>query len=141
MKKIKPVFLAVLIGSVCAFMLFKEFKEEIKPVPSGNVVAIQIGVFTKSENAEAMKKNYGGIVSKDGDLYRVYYAVLSEDANIDFVTKYLQNQGINYYLKNITLENDILKRCEEYEVLMQKTNEETKLAINKEILKLYGDVV
>lgn len=141
MKKLRPVFLAVLIGCTCAFVLFREVEEMTLTKVEGNAVAVQIGVFTKEENALNMSHTYGGIVTNDGGIYRVYYSVLSKDDNIEFITNYLDQNGINYYLKKITLEDDVLNMGAEYEVLMQSTNDESKMAINKELLKMYEDVI
>ncbi len=141
MKKIKPVFLAVLVGCSCAFVLFTEFEERTEVAIAGNAVAVQIGVFTKEENAFKMSDAYGGIVQNDGGIYRVYYSVLSKDENIEFITNYLDSNGVNYYLKKITLDDDILSEAIKYEEMMQKTSEDAKIAINKELLEMYEDVI
>lgn len=141
MKKISPVVLAVLVGCACALFLFRKVEEKTVTHIEGNAVAVQIGVFTKKENALKMSENYGGIVTEDDGLYRVYYSVLSKDDNINFITKYLNEVGISYYLKKITLSDEMLNKMSEYETLMEKTNDKAKMTVNDELLKIYEDVI
>lgn len=141
MKKLKPVLLAVVVGCTCAFYLFKNVEMKTVSKPKYNAVAIQIGVFKDAENAEAMSETYGGAVFESDDLYRVYYSILNKDENIDFMTSYLNDQGINYYLKDILVSDDTLESMREYEMMMAKTNDEAKLAINEELLNKYKEVI
>ena len=141
MKKLRPVILAVIIGCTCAYFLFNEVENSTIREVNGNAVAIQIGVFTKEENALNMQKTYGGIITNDDGLYRVYYSILSKDDNIEFVTNYLRNEGINYYLKKITIDEEALDESEEYEKLMSSTSEKSKMTINDELLKMYEGVI
>lgn len=141
MKKIYPVLMAVIIGCTCAFFLFKEIEKNTVNASNGNAVAIQIGVFKDSENATKMKETHGGIVYEDDGLYRVYYSILNKDENIEFITNYLDTKGLNYYLKSINLNNDILDKSLEYETLMSKTNKESKLSINEKLLDIYKEVI
>lgn len=141
MKKIGPVVVAVLFGCTCAFFLFNKVEKVTEVRTSGNAVAIQIGVFKNSDNAEKMSEAYGGVVFKDNDLYRVYYSILNKDDNIDFMTSYLSKKGINYYLKSIMVSPEALDSSKKYEALMSETNDESKLTINEELLNFYKEVV
>lgn len=141
MKKLKPVLLAVLVGCGCAFYLFKNVESKTIVPNKYNAVAIQIGVFKDADNAEAMSKTHGGMVFKDDDLYRVYYSILNKDENIEFMTNYLTTKGINYYLKDVHVDDDTLSNSREYEIMMTKTNDDSKLAINKELLNMYKEVI
>ena len=71
----------------------------------------------------------------------MYYSILSKDDNIEFVTNYLRNEGINYYLKKITIDEEALDESEEYEKLMSSTSEKSKMTINNELLKMYEGVI
>ncbi len=139
--KLKPILLAVFVGCTCAFYLFKNVENNTKKESSYNAVAIQIGVFKDSKNAHAMASSYGGAVFQDDDLYRVYYSILNRDENIDFIKEHLDDLGINYYLKSLKVSDDVLANSKEYENMMVKTNEESKLAINEELLNMYKEVV
>ncbi len=141
MKKLRPIILAVFVGSICALFLFKEVEKRTVQNSPGNVVAIQIGVFKDSSNAEAMSDLHGGKVFKDGDVYRVYYSILNNDDNIEFITDYLNRNGVNYYLKNLSVDRDRLKGSQKIEEKMRKEKEIDKLSINKELLDYYKEVV
>ena len=95
MGKLKPIFLAVLVGCGCAFYLFRNVESKTKREVEYNAVAIQIGVFKDQTNANVMRDSLGGVICLDDDLYRVYYSILNKDENIEFVTKYLSDRGIN----------------------------------------------
>jgi len=142
MENKKPIFLAVLVGCACALFMFKSLLKVDSKEPVGNAIAIQIGVFTKKENAENLKDSFGGMILEDGGVYRVYYSILNNNENIEYMTDYLEKQGINYYLKTITVSDDLLYKSENYEALMSKTTKnDAKLTINDEILKMYGEVI
>lgn len=141
MEKIKPILLAVFVGCVCAFYLFKNVENKTIIAPKYNAVAIQIGVFKDADNAEKMSDTYGGLVFKEEDLYRVYYSILNKDENIEYVTSYLTDKGINFFLRDLKVKEEFLKESSEYELAMAKTKGEGKLAINEEILNMYKEVV
>jgi hypothetical protein len=141
MKKLKPIFLAIIIGCTCAYFMFKSVEKNTLNDVNYNAVAVQIGVFKDSANATKMQEMYGGKVFKDEDVYRVYYSILKNTNNIEFITNYLSSNGINYYLRNIEVDESILDKSSEYEILMAKTNDESKLTINKELLSLYDEEV
>lgn len=141
MKKIRPTLLAVLVGCSCAFYLFKNVEKKTLVETRYNAVAVQIGVFKDADNAQKMSNTYGGLVFEDDDLYRVYYSILNKDENIDFITNYLSEKGINYYLRDLRLNEDTLADGQEMEAMMTKTKGESKLAINEELLNMYKEVV
>ena len=139
MKKIKPLILAIIIGISLAFLVFNEVHKE--SVVS-NTIALQIGVFNNKENAENLKNRLGGVVINDNGQYRVYYAILHDKRNIDFMTNILDEKNISYYLKSIDLEENAFLKSDRYENLMNKsTRDSSKLKINEEILKILKDVL
>lgn len=140
-EKLKPVFLAVFVGCISAVALFKTVEKETLSVPSGNVVAIQLGVFKDEGSANKMKDSYGGEVFEDDGIYRVYYSILNDDANIDFVTDYLQSKDINYYLKSMKVSETTLKKSLKMEKVMLTISDDAKWSINKELLNMYKEVI
>ncbi len=141
MERLKPVLLAVLVGCGCAFYLFKNVESNTLEETKYNAVAVQIGVFKDADTAHSMQEAYGGLVVEDDDLYRVYYSILNKDENIEFITNYLNDKGINYYLKDLRLSDKVIADSKDYEMMMTKTNEESKLAINEELLNIYKEVI
>ncbi len=141
MKKMTPVVLACIIGCSLAFIIYKRIESDTFIKDTNNVVAIQLGVFNDSKKAEALKKKLGGRTFKEGDLYRVYYAILNNDDNIKFMTEYLDKKGISYYLKSLSVDEEALKDSLEFERVMLKTKDASKLDINEQILKIYEGVI
>lgn len=141
MKRYIPVTLAVLVGLFFTFFLFKTPRESGTVSTYDNAVAIQIGVFTDFDSAEDMSKRLGGIVYEDEGVYRVYYSVLSNLDNINYMKNYLEHMGISYYLKSVTVPSEVLMEMSEYEALMSKTSEKAKNAINEKLLKMYEEVI
>lgn len=137
MKKIYPVLLACLFGCFCAFILFKEVEEHSLLEKNGNVVAIQLGVFTDESSAEELTSRVGGRVFKDSDLYRVYYSILNKDENIDFITDTLNKEGVSYYLKPLVVGKKDLEECLKFESVMAEMKDEEKLGVNTKILNIY----
>lgn len=137
MKKLIPVFLSVLIGCTSAYILYRVVETRYVNSIQGNAVAIQIGAFTREENAIQMSKNYGGIVYNDNGIYRVFYSILKSNENIDFITSYLKSSHINYYIKCIKLDDNELNKLDEYESLMERASEKNKVKVNTEILKSF----
>ncbi len=141
MKKMTPVVLACLIGCTLAFVIYKRIESDTFNNATNNVVAIQLGVFNDQTKAEALAKSLGGHTFKEGDLYRVYYAILNNDDNIKFMTGYLDKKGISYYLKSLSVDDEALKDSLEFERVMLKTKDASKLDINEQILKIYEGVI
>ena len=141
MKKLWPVVTAVLIGSILAFLIFRGVESNTKIEEKGNAVAVQIGVFTNKENAEAMKESIGGIILEDDGLYRVYYSILRNMHNVDYITNYLQNIGVSYYLKRITVNEIAVNKIDDMETIMIKTNGDAKIETNKILLGNIKEVI
>lgn len=141
MKKLWPVVIAVLTGCILAFILFKNVEKKTINEVEGNAVAVQIGVFTKEENAISMRDSIGGIILEDEGLYRVYYSVLRNQNNLNFITAYLKNKGISYYLKKIKLSDVAIEELDGIEALMDKTSMDTKIKVNEELLGSIKEVI
>ena len=141
MKKNLPVILAVVVGIGCAFILFKDVKKDDIEEFQSNAKAIQIGAFIEEDKAQKMVLRLGGDIVEDGDIYRIYYGVLSNDENINFMTTYLKENGIYYYIKDLMLTDEKLESIQEYEKLMLKSKNEEKLEINKKLLERYKEVM
>jgi len=144
MKKILPYLLSLLLGGVFGFMLFKDSNFEIKEVFANTLeaTAFQLGVFNNEESALLLKNNYkDSIIIRDDDVYRVYYSILSNDIVITKMEKYLINQKINYYLKNITItDKNLIKAINDFEKAMIEGSDDVLVSINGLIMSSYkGD--
>ena len=140
MKKISPVVIAIIVGSICAIYLYnKEFKGSVNKY---NRVAIQVGAFKSLDSANSLRDNLGGIVIDDDGIYRVYVSILKNSDNINFFKDELDKKNISYYIKDIYLDDNKYLESIKYEELMEKTNNfKLKMKINNELLNYYKETL
>lgn len=138
MKKIITSFVVLLFGIflgyyICNKNVFDMFKTTYK--------AFQVGVYTNLDAANTYSSKYkNAIVIKDDELYRVYVAILKDKDNIESMSNYLKSNGIDYYLKDLAIDNKFLKReINEYENIMDSENEVVFLEVNKMIMERYKE--
>lgn len=105
--------------------------------------AFQVGVYTSEELANTYKSKYkNAIVIKDNELYRVYVAILRKENNIENMSSYLNRNNIDYYIRNININNSNLKKyIDEYENIMNNDSEVVFLEINKMIMERYEESI
>ena len=138
MKKIKPFMLAIFIGSICAVYLFKYSFKDTYAFDEYNAIALQIGVFMKENYAQDLSNRYGGVIDYNDGVYRVYYTILNNEENIEYMENYLKSQSISYSIKKVYVSKEVLNEIKTYEDAMNKTDSlKAKLNINKKILSIY----
>ena len=143
-KTLITVGIALLIGSFFGYFMFDNLNETIDSAfySYEELTFFQTGVFTRKENAlEASKKYNSSTIVQDGDIYRVYIAILNNEENIKTMKEYFDSKSIKYYLKkeNVRKENYI-EEIKKYErLLLQSEEKDTFDAINKQILKTYEE--
>lgn len=136
-KLIKPIFillLGILFGYyICEIKLLDIFITKYK--------AFQVGVYTSLDAATIYSTKYkNATIIQDNELYRVYVAILKDKTNIENMSKYLDSEGIDYYLKDINIDDKNLKRLiNEYENVMNSESEIVFLEINKLIMEKYKE--
>ena len=141
MKKITKPLIVFILGIIFGYYI--SYTGYIKNIFTSTYKAFQIGVYTNKEAADTFSKKYNNsIVIEDNELYRVYVSILKNEKNIQNMEKYLNNQGISYYLKDIEINNNTLKKeINEYESLMNNENEVVFLEINKMIIEKYKETI
>lgn len=136
-----PYLLSLLTGALFGFLIFKDTNFNIKNVFANtvNATAFQLGVFNNLNSAEELKKNYeSAIIVKDEDVYRVYYSILTDNKVISKMEKYLTEQDINYYVKNITITDlNFIEALSEYENTMLKGSDTVLTSVNSLIMSNY----
>lgn len=146
MKKYIIIFIfAILVGSVFAFVMFKNSNKDIENVMKENesYTAFQLGVFKEYKNALEKKEDYkNSVIVKEDDYYRVYYSVLKNKASILKMENYLKENNINFYKKNIIVDNnDFINISKNFEkILINTDSEKVFLSTNNKILKEYKNV-
>ena len=139
MKKIIKSLIVFLVGILSGYYINDTYK--MKDIFTNKYKAFQIGVYTDYNTANMYSKKYkDSIIIEDNELYRVFIAVLKEQNNIDNMSKYLNSNNINYYLKDIEINNKkIVNDIKEYESIMNNNNEIVFLEINKMIMEKYKE--
>jgi len=139
MKKIYKLLFVFIFGLISGYYLCNI--NLLKDIFSNTYKAFQIGVYTDYAIANTYKEKYSNsIVIKDNELYRVYAAILKDSKNIENMSKYLRKNNIEFYLRDINIEDKYLvNELNEYERIMDNDNEIVFLEVNKLIIEKYKE--
>ena len=139
MKKLYKSLFVFIIGIILGYYLCNI--NLLTDIFSNKYKAFQIGVYTDYAIANAYKEKYSNsIIIKDNELYRVYAAILKDNKNIESMSKYLRKNNIEFFLKDINIEDKILvSELNEYEHIMDNNNEIVFLEINKLMIEKYKE--
>ena len=141
MKRIIPYILFLILGALFGYLLFQDADFDLKEVFANtiNAKAFQIGVFNNEDGAKKLKEKYpDAIIVTDEDVFRVYYSILTNDEVINKMEKYLTKQNINYYIRNITINDEaLIKALIEYESAMLSGSEKVLISLNSLIMTSY----
>lgn len=138
MKKLIKSLIILLFGIFLGYYVC-----ETKPLVlfKTNYKAFQVGVYTSMDAATTYSSKYkNAIIIQDNELYRIYVAILKDKDNIESMSRYLDSQGIDYYLKDLSIDDKNFKKTiAEYENVMSNENEIVFLEINKMIMEKYKE--
>ena len=142
MKRFLPYIIALATGIVFGFLLFQEANFNLREVFSDSmtVTAFQLGVFNNEQSAIELKNRHeGAIVMREEDVYRVYFSLLTNDRVITRMESHLQAQGINYFLRQITIrDSDLIRAINNYERTMIEGSEAVLVSVNKLITSSFS---
>lgn len=122
-----------------AFIFYKDIKKEVLAMTKTNdtIYCFQAGVFKSLENAQKFAKNlkaYG--IYKDEDFYRVILAVTKK--NKEKLKVYYEEKEIDFYIKEVTLDLNAIKKIENYDQVLEKTEQEEVLyQVNQSMIELF----
>lgn len=133
------VLLALVIGCSLAYFMFS--RDNGLNDEKVMVKAFQVGVFTNYDNALRVADRNNGIVVSDEGVFRVYVAILSDDAAIDSMRKYYDEIGLNYYLKEISVSREFLDSIKSSEKLIKDSGKEAYNVINLSVLSAYEELL
>lgn len=138
-KKCVPYILAIVLGIIFGYFMFDGEIHLSNILNKSDYIGFQIGVYTDKESASKIKEKYdGSVLIKDEELYRVYYAILHNDKNIELMERYLQEEKINYYLKDLEINDmNLISEINSLESLMVDATNPLFLELNKKILVSY----
>ena len=143
MQKIKKVFTMIffsaLIGFILGFITYKSYARKIDMAFSSNNLsyAFQVGVYNSKEKAEEEAQNLNGIVIPEEDFYRVYIAVVTNATIKDELSNYYNKQGIEYYIRDLKLNNELKEKLEIYETLLASISENEYPSVIKKMINEY----
>jgi len=139
MKKLYKSLFVFFIGIILGYYLCNI--NLLTDIFSNTYTAFQIGVYTDYGIASAYKEKYSNaVIIKDNELYRVYAAILKENKNIESMSKYLRKNNIEFFLRDISIDDKILaNELNEYERIMDNDNEIVFLEVNKLIIEKYKE--
>ena len=135
MKKIIKVFIVFIIGCLSGYYICDN------PLIIFNTpyMAFEVGVYTNKEAANTIRSKYNSaIVVKDDELYRVYVSILKDETNIDKMSKYLKNNNVDFYKKEISISDiNVKNKIDNYERIMNNNSEVVFLELNKLIIESF----
>lgn len=100
----------------------------------------QIGAFNILEDATSLANQYKGQVFNIDSKYYVYLSVLCNKSNIDRLTKYLEKNNIEYFIKHKSIDDDFFQELYKYEELMlNSTSDVAFLELNKKVINIYKE--
>lgn len=139
---LKIIIGAILIGGVFAYFFYRDINASVAAITNkeNTVSLFQAGVFKNEDNALDYQKNFkSSIIYEDSDGYfRVIIGVAYHEENKIKLEAFFNGQGIEYYIKEIKMNEDFTDMLENYETVMIKTDkEEVVYNINMSMLKLF----
>lgn len=136
--KIIIIFVALLLGGFISYYIFnhnKVYSKGDEEVIYVKVKAFQIGVYKYLDNAKKCADRNNGIVIRDNDNYRVYTAILNNNDAINKVSNYYKSIGLNYYIRDISVDSSFLSYLNETEVSLLNSDDINSILFD--ILKEY----
>ena len=108
------------------------FKEK-----SYSVAIYQLGVYKNYDNAlRKAQDSKGAIIISNEDNYQVIGAMAYSKTSKEKLANLLKNEQLDYYLKELDLNEESKETIDEYELLINKTDDlEVLKKLNEDLLK------
>ena len=142
---IKVLIAAVIIGVLIAVFFYKDIKNEVIAITNNasEIALFQVGVFKVYDNAINFSESFeNSLIYEDNGLYRVIIgASYHVEAKIK-LEQYFTNQNITYYIKDLKVNQDIIDKISNFELILIKTeSSEVINSLNKSILDALKSVL
>lgn len=141
-KVIITVVSALLVGTIFGILYFKNTKESIADALSldNEAIAFQVGVYRNLENANKEASKYpSGTIIIDGEFYRIFIAISSNEQVTTKLKNYYDSKKIHYYLKSIVIPDDFMSTFSNYQEVLLKTTSYDE--INSKMMKEYSESI
>lgn len=134
-KKIFIIILAIFSGAILSFVTLYNYQKKEKVDIDETLTILQTGIYKEYKNAlKEQSKVDGSIVLRDSDYYVVIAGASTSKAGLTKVESMLNNQGIHYYKKEITL--NVSSELKKYNMLLDKTVDQKSISLlNQKILE------
>ena len=108
------------------------FKEK-----SYSVAIYQLGVYKNYDNAlRKAQDSKGAIIISNEDNYQVIGAMAYSKTSKEKLANLLKNEKVDYYIKELSINEDAKNQILEYELLINKTDDlEVLKKLNEDLLK------
>ena len=121
---------AILIGSLFAFLFYFDINKEVEAVMKTNntLYLFQVGVFQEKTNAEEYLNNFPShYLYQDNEFYRVLICLTTKEDNKEKLIKYYNQKKYNFFVKEISLNENLAKELQNSEAILNKTTEEAAI--------------
>ena len=133
-KKLLIMLFALLLGGSMALITLYKLNFKAKTYP---VAIYQLGVYKSYDNAlKKAQTAKGAIIISHDDNYQVIGAIASSKESQNKLANLLKNEQLDYYLKELDLNEESKETIDKYELLINKTDDlEVLKKLNEELLK------
>lgn len=138
---LKIIIGAILIGGVFAYLFYKDISSEVIAMTNKEyeITLFQAGVFKSYDNAKNYQNNFSSsIIYEDEGYYRVIIGIAYHEENKVKLESFFTSKNINYYEKNVKMNETFIDSLSNYELVMIETNKEEVINnINNSMLQLF----
>ena len=144
-KYIKILGVAIIIGGILAYFFYSDIKEEVEAISKKEEVieVFQAGVYKDYDNAKNFASTLeSSYIYKDEDYYRVIMAVCHHHEVKLKLEMFYNENGINYYIKEMRVNKKLIEEITNYEnILLKSEKSEVINNINNTILNIFSSYI
>ena len=140
-KYLKIIIGAVLVGSIFAYVFYRDIKKEVNAVMNtvNKIYLFQVGVFKNEKNASNFQNDFkSSIVYYDNEYYRVLIAATTSNENKEKLINLFTNQSIKYFIKEMNCKEELQSKLINYEAVLNETDSRQVIDnINQSMLDIF----
>lgn len=140
-KYLKVIIGAVLVGSIFAYIFYRDIKKEVNAVmnTANKIYLFQVGVFINEKNASNFQNDFkSSIVYYDNEYHRVLIAATTSNKNKEKLINLFTNQNIKYFIKEMGCKEELQSKLINYEKVLNETDSRQVIDnINQSMLDIF----
>lgn len=137
---IKIIIGATLIGALFAYFFYQDINSSVEALINRDdeISLFQVGVFKDYNNALNYEEKFSpSIIYNDSSYYRVIVGVAYSNEAIIKLEEFFQSEGIEYYIKRISVNEELSDSLKNYETVLLKTDSKEVIDnINNSMLQI-----